>query len=70
MIDTILKLANDSQGIAVWVLVLLLTVAWLKVNHSIQRIKDYIQLQFRYMDERLKNHKEDLVKLKEEMKNG
>lgn len=68
MIETILTLANQSQGVALWVLVLLLTVAWLKVNHRIESIKEYIRLQFRFMEHKMKDHRDDLIKLKEEMR--
>lgn len=68
MIETIFKIANDSQGVAVWVLVLLLVVVWLKLNHRIDGIKTYIQLQFRHMDEKLKNHRDEIKDMKEVIK--
>lgn len=69
MLSEIINLANESQGVAVWMIVLIVSLAWVRLNARINQLHQYMCLRFGFMDEQLQSTKEDIKHVANTAKN-
>ena len=69
MLLDLIEMANKSQGLATWSLVMVLIIMWLKLHHKVDKLQTYLTLKLRLFEERITHLKGHVTDLKEEWKN-
>jgi len=60
MLTAILELANQSQGVAVWGILLLFVVGYMHVVNRVKTMQVYVTLKFRFLEEKVDNLKKEI----------
>jgi hypothetical protein len=60
MMAAVLQLANQSQGVAVWGILLITLVGYMQVVNRVKIMHVFVSLKFKYIEEKVDNLKKEL----------
>jgi hypothetical protein len=60
MMVAVLQLANESQGVAVWGILLITLVGYMQVVNRVKIMHVFVSLKFKYIEEKVDSLKKEL----------
>jgi hypothetical protein len=60
MVSAILEIANQSQGVAVWGILLLFVIGYMHMGNKIKTMHVYITLKFQFLESKISDLKKEI----------